>query len=83
MLRNGETMHIAPQASIQDGKIDISIMSRFPVIAIPTLASAFHKTIDNDILWPLYAPTKSRCIAKSQGLFITMESHTKKERDSH
>jgi diacylglycerol kinase family enzyme len=46
----GNNAYIAPQASIQDGKIDISIMSRFPVIAIPTLAlQLFTKTIDNDI----------------------------------
>ncbi|HRZ96374.1 MAG TPA: YegS/Rv2252/BmrU family lipid kinase [Paludibacter sp.] len=46
----GNNAYIAPQASVQDGKIDISIMSSFPIIAIPTLAlQLFTKTIDNDL----------------------------------
>jgi YegS/Rv2252/BmrU family lipid kinase len=46
----GNNAYIAPQASVQDGKIDISIISRFPIIAIPTLAlQLFTKTIDNDL----------------------------------
>jgi len=46
----GNNAYIAPQASVQDGKIDISIMSNFPVIAIPTLAlQLFAKTIDKDL----------------------------------
>ena len=40
----GNNAYIAPQASIQDGKIDISIMSRFPVIAIPELIGRLHVT---------------------------------------
>jgi len=32
----GNNAYIAPQASVQDGKMDISIMSNFPIIAIPT-----------------------------------------------
>ncbi len=46
----GNNAYIAPQASVQDGKLDISIMSSFPIIAIPTLAlQLFTKTIDNDL----------------------------------
>jgi YegS/Rv2252/BmrU family lipid kinase len=46
----GNNAYIAPQASVQDGKIDISIMSNFPIIAIPTLAlQLFAKTIDKDL----------------------------------
>ena len=46
----GNNAYIAPQASVQDGKIDISIMSSFPIIAIPTLAlQLFAKTIDKDL----------------------------------
>lgn len=45
----GNNAYIAPQASVQDGKIDISIMSNFPVIAIPSLAlQLFTKTLDKD-----------------------------------
>ncbi|MGB4414942.1 MAG: YegS/Rv2252/BmrU family lipid kinase [Paludibacter sp.] len=47
----GNNAYIAPQASVQDGKMDISIMSQFPIIALPTLAlQLFTKTIDNDLL---------------------------------
>ena len=46
----GNNAYIAPQASVQDGQIDISIMSNFPVIAIPTLAlNLFAKNIDKDL----------------------------------
>jgi diacylglycerol kinase (ATP) len=46
----GNNAYIAPRASVQDGKLDISIMSNFPVIAIPSLAlQLFTKTIDKDI----------------------------------
>lgn len=45
----GNNAYIAPQASVQDGKMDISILSNFPLIAIPTLAlQLFTKTINND-----------------------------------
>lgn len=46
----GNNAYIAPQASVQDGKLDISIMSNFPVIAIPTLAiNLFAKNINKDL----------------------------------
>ncbi len=46
----GNNAYIAPQASVQDGKLDISIMSNFPIIAIPGLAlQLFAKTIDKDL----------------------------------
>ena len=45
----GNNAYIAPQASVQDGKMDISILSNFPVIAIPSLAiQLLTKTIDKD-----------------------------------
>ncbi len=46
----GNNAYIAPQASVQDGQLDISIMSNFPIIAIPTIAlQLFAKTIDKDL----------------------------------
>ena len=46
----GNNAYIAPLASVQDGNLDISIMSNFPIIAIPTLAlQLFAKTIDKDL----------------------------------
>jgi diacylglycerol kinase (ATP) len=45
----GNNAYIAPQASVQDGKLDISVMSNFPIIAIPSLAiELFTKTINKD-----------------------------------
>jgi YegS/Rv2252/BmrU family lipid kinase len=47
----GNNAYIAPQASIQDGKMDISILSNAPLISIPSLAlQLFTKTIDKDFL---------------------------------
>lgn len=46
----GNNAYIAPQASVQDGMMDISIMSNFPTIAIPSIAlQLFTKTIDKDL----------------------------------
>ncbi|MFZ4582518.1 MAG: diacylglycerol/lipid kinase family protein [Paludibacter sp.] len=46
----GNNAYIAPQASVQDGMMDISIMSNFPIIAIPSIAlQLFTKTIDKDL----------------------------------
>jgi len=45
----GNDAFIAPKASIQDGKMDIAILSKFPLIAAPSLAfSLFTKSIDKD-----------------------------------
>jgi len=47
----GNNAYIAPEASIQDGLLDVSIISRVPVIAIPTLAlQLFTKNIHKDLL---------------------------------
>lgn len=45
----GYEAYIAPKASIQDGKMDIAILSKFPAIVAPSLAlGLFTKTIDKD-----------------------------------
>lgn len=45
----GNDAYIAPKASIQDGKMDIAILSKFPLIAAPSLAfGLFTKNIDHD-----------------------------------
>lgn len=47
----GFNAYIAPKASVQDGLMDISIISRMPVIAIPSIAfQLFTKTIHKDLL---------------------------------
>ncbi|MCQ2347601.1 MAG: YegS/Rv2252/BmrU family lipid kinase [Paludibacteraceae bacterium] len=45
----GNDAFIAPKASIQDGKMDIAVLSKFPLIAAPSLAfNLFTKRIDTD-----------------------------------
>ncbi|HHT21900.1 MAG TPA: YegS/Rv2252/BmrU family lipid kinase [Bacteroidales bacterium] len=47
----GYNAYIAPNASIQDGVMDISIITNMPIIAIPTIAfQLFAKTIKKDQL---------------------------------
>ncbi len=46
----GYDAYIAPKASVQDGLMDIAIVSKFPMIAAPTLAlELFARTIDKDL----------------------------------
>lgn len=46
----GYEAYIAPKASIQDGKMDIAILSKFPAIVAPAMAiGLFTKTIDKDL----------------------------------
>lgn len=46
----GNNAYIAPHASVQDGLLDISIMSNFPDIAIPSVVfQLFTKTIHKDL----------------------------------
>ncbi len=46
----GNNAYIAPQASIQDGLLDVTIMSKFPAIAAPSVAlRLFSKTINDDL----------------------------------
>ena len=66
----GNNAYIAPQASVQDGKIDISIMSNFPIIAIPTLAlQLFAKTIDKDLFMTTLRADKILLTREENGPF--------------
>src|ERR1035437_3052574 len=66
----GNNAYIAPQASVQDGKIDISIMSSFPIIAIPTLAlQLFAKTIDKDLFMTTLRSKEIILIREESGPF--------------
>lgn len=48
----GYNAYIAPKASVQDGLLDVSIISNVPIIAIPSLAfELFTKTIDKGFLY--------------------------------
>lgn len=66
----GNNAYIAPQASVQDGKLDISIMSNFPIIAIPTLAlQLFAKTIDKDLFMTTLRSKEITMIREESGPF--------------
>ena len=66
----GNNAYIAPQASVQDGKLDISIMSSFPIIAIPTLAlQLFAKTIDKDLFMTTLRSKKITLMREDSGPF--------------
>jgi len=66
----GNNAYIAPQASVQDGKLDISIMSSFPIIAIPTLAlQLFAKTIDKDLFMTTLRSQKITLLREESGPF--------------
>jgi len=66
----GNNAYIAPQASVQDGKMDISIMSNFPIIALPSLAlQLFAKTIDKDLFMTTLRSDEITLIREESGPF--------------
>lgn len=66
----GNNAYIAPQASVQDGQIDISILSNFPIIAIPTLAlQLFAKTIDKDLFMTTLRSSEITLLREESGPF--------------
>jgi YegS/Rv2252/BmrU family lipid kinase len=66
----GNNAYIAPLASVQDGKLDVSIMSSFPIIAIPTLAlQLFAKTIDKDLFMTTLRSKEIIIIREDSGPF--------------
>jgi len=66
----GNNAYIAPQASVQDGKLDISIMSKFPIVAIPTLAiQLFAKNIDKDLFMTTLRTESVTLIREESGPF--------------
>lgn len=66
----GNNAYIAPQASVQDGKLDISIMSNFPIIALPSLAlQLFAKTIDKDLFMTTLRSEKITMMREEAGPF--------------
>jgi lipid kinase, YegS/Rv2252/BmrU family len=66
----GNNAYIAPQASVQDGKLDISIMSNFPIIALPSLAlQLFAKTIDKDLFMTTLRSDKITLLREESGPF--------------
>ena len=66
----GNNAYIAPHASIQDGKMDIAILSNFPLIVAPSLAlQLFTKTIDKDMFMNTLKTDKIKLIREHEGVF--------------
>lgn len=66
----GNNAYIAPQASVQDGNLDISILSSFPIIAIPTLAlQLFNKNIDKDFFMTTLRSERLTLLREESGPF--------------
>lgn len=67
----GYNAYIAPNASIQDGMMDISIITDMPIIAIPTIAfQLFTKTIEKDRLLVTTLKTNEITLVRDKpGLF--------------
>ncbi len=66
----GNNAYIAPQASVQDGMLDISVMSNFPVIAIPSIAlQLFTKTIDKDLFMTTLRAREIKLVREESGPF--------------
>lgn len=66
----GNNAYIAPQASVQDGLLDVSVMSNFPNIAIPTvLLQLFTKNIHNDLFVNTFRTKEVTLIREASGPF--------------
>lgn len=66
----GYNAYIAPNASIQDGMIDISVITNVPIIAIPTIAfQLFTKTIQKDLLVTTLRTEEITLYRNKPGLF--------------
>lgn len=66
----GNAAYIAPKASIQDGQMDIAILSKFPMRAIPGLAlRLFEKTLDDALYMNTIHATEVTLIREAEGPF--------------
>ena len=66
----GNAAYIAPKASIQDGLLDISILSKFPLHAVPGLAyKLFEKTLDEATYMTTLHATQVRLQREQEGPF--------------
>lgn len=66
----GNNAYIAPQASVQDGLLDVSIMTNFPDIAIPgVLLQLFTKTIHMDLHVSTFRSKEITLLREASGPF--------------
>lgn len=64
----GNDAFIAPKASIQDGKMDIAILSKFPLIAAPAMAfNLFTKNIDKDMFMHTIQASEITVVREQEG----------------
>lgn len=66
----GNNAYIAPQASVQDGLVDVSVLSNFPDIAIPgVLLQLFTKTIHKDLYVTTFRTNEISLLREAPGPF--------------
>lgn len=66
----GNAAYIAPKASLQDGLFDISILSKFPLHAVPELAlRLFEKSIDESLYMTTVSASKLTIKRDAEGPF--------------
>lgn len=66
----GNNVFIAPEASVQDGLLDVSVISNFPNIAIPgVLLQLFTKTIHRDLYVTTFRLKEITLFRESEGPF--------------
>ncbi len=66
----GNNAYIAPQASIQDGMLDISVIGKFPSIVAPAvLLQLFTKRIAKDLFVNTFRASSIRLIREEAGAF--------------
>ena len=66
----GNAAYIAPKASMQDGLLDIAILSRFPLHAVPGLAfKLFEKTLDETLYMNTLHATEVEIRCAEEGPF--------------
>lgn len=66
----GNAAYIAPKASIQDGLLDVAIVSKFPLHAVPGLAlKLFEKKLDETMYMTSLQATEIRLTREAEGPF--------------
>ncbi len=66
----GNSAYIAPKASMQDGLLDVAILSKFPLRSIPSLAlRLFEKSLDESLYMTTLHTTKAKLIREEEGAF--------------
>jgi len=66
----GNAAYIAPKASMQDGLLNVAILSKFPLRSVPSLAyRLFEKSLDESLYMTSLSVTKATLIREKEGAF--------------